>query len=420
MNKSKRITRKLGRSALMVIALSAITSMSAADNGKSTTNQGATPNGKPFDHINEQLDAQAEKIFGLQIQLDDITAEVATINADIDGLETRVDENTDAISAVSADLATTNQNLAALRAETESDIDDLQGQIDSLQLDINDLEGALNALTAQLALQLIDLQAAIDDNSANISSLMLDVTSLNAQILVLGANVDNATTRLTSLEFDLDALSQLVASLDIRLISVESFVHSHGFPASCSEILADDPGAVSGMYSIDPDGPDGEGAFEPIEAYCDMETNGGGWTNLDFAANQIILENGNLINCDSLTFDSNSITCTAPLFNNDSGPESKYLYHYYCSGVDPAGAPQSADYLVDHVGRILGHQNTLMLGTFNNQSTYNNGVHGYSDGNNKEYCYIDGEVVEWDSAQCAVYNSRGNGNCVPGTFTLSQ
>ncbi len=46
-------------------------------------------------------------------------------------------------------------------------------------------------------------------------------------------------------------------------------------PMSCMEAKQRDPGLVTGVYSIDTDGPSGR---PPFQVYCDMDTGGGGWT----------------------------------------------------------------------------------------------------------------------------------------------
>ena len=51
-------------------------------------------------------------------------------------------------------------------------------------------------------------------------------------------------------------------------------------PRSCAEILRAFPGTASGTFALDADGPGGESGFT---TYCDMTTDGGGWTEIFFA-----------------------------------------------------------------------------------------------------------------------------------------
>ena len=46
-------------------------------------------------------------------------------------------------------------------------------------------------------------------------------------------------------------------------------------PRDCKMIHVDAPAKISATYTIDPDG---EGGMAPVDAFCEMETAGGGWT----------------------------------------------------------------------------------------------------------------------------------------------
>ena len=67
-------------------------------------------------------------------------------------------------------------------------------------------------------------------------------------------------------------------------------------PASCKAVRTMNPTASSGMYMIDPDG---NGGDTPIDVFCDMTTDGGGWTlvfipnSLNFTAPPIAYSHGN-------------------------------------------------------------------------------------------------------------------------------
>nr|VFK29016.1 MAG: Fibrinogen beta and gamma chains, C-terminal globular domain [Candidatus Kentron sp. MB]VFK29539.1 MAG: Fibrinogen beta and gamma chains, C-terminal globular domain [Candidatus Kentron sp. MB]VFK74820.1 MAG: Fibrinogen beta and gamma chains, C-terminal globular domain [Candidatus Kentron sp. MB] len=83
---------------------------------------------------------------------------------------------------------------------------------------------------------------------------------------------------------------------NLKLLQME--IQMHG--SSCKAIKEGNPLVTSGVYSIDPDG---AGPIDPLEVFCDMETDGGGWT---LVARMPMY--GNAVN-NTMTTDSNFETC---------------------------------------------------------------------------------------------------------------
>ena len=130
----------------------------------------------------------------------------------------------------------------------------------------------------------------VDGVLANTNSTSIP-GSMNTSTMpvAIGIDYDNGSVETPYRHFDgkIDEVRIYDRALDIddvrQLYNMNAGSFNVGrsdLPTSCMNQLAQNPGSSSGIYTIDP-GP----GVDPFDVYCDMETDGGGWTLVHVATN---------------------------------------------------------------------------------------------------------------------------------------
>ncbi|XP_043210092.1 angiopoietin-related protein 7-like [Amphibalanus amphitrite] len=233
------------------------------------------------DPISAELRSQRELLSDILGRLSSQDAQAESASARLDAVQAMFDSQT----------KSTNARLDSIQEAIESQfqlvtarLDSMQDALESQSLSVNarldstqkTLESQLQPVTSQLDSMQAELGSQFTSSNSSLRHLQ---SELDTALDSVTTGLDSVTTRLDSFTTGLDSITTGLDSVTTQLDSfgtrleklAEIQQNATTGPRDCSELPS---GSPSGVYTLRL----GHGRTNPVEAFCDMETDGGGWT----------------------------------------------------------------------------------------------------------------------------------------------
>jgi peptidoglycan hydrolase CwlO-like protein len=207
-----RIVRSL--TAWTGVVLVGMTTVVFAQNGKSSSSQGGTPNGAPFQQIESQFAQMYQRMAALEAHVaaveTSLQSQINSINASVAGFQTWVGSVNDAITALN------NRNAA-----NEAMIAALQGTVGSLQASLVAVQANLTSVQTQLA----GYANTTSQNTAAIVALQTEANQLKLQTTQLQTLIATHTGQIATLDAQIASTNQFLANMKGATCSVGQVVN---------------------------------------------------------------------------------------------------------------------------------------------------------------------------------------------------
>ena len=199
----------------------------------------------------ELLDSRVDRLleYSQKLQLDELSDRLDGQQSQLEKLAAKLDRQTPQLYMVTSK---TNSQESQLD-EVDIKVNSQKSQLDGIAAKVNNQTSRLETLTTRLATQ----ESQVTRIVKNVDHQQTQLVLLNDTLNIEQSRLDGATTETTSQQTQ-------IAELAVRLDRVEHIVR----PRDCSELPAE---ATTGIHLLCP-------LYSTVEAYCDMDADGGNWT----------------------------------------------------------------------------------------------------------------------------------------------
>lgn len=192
---------------------------------------------------------------------------------------------------------TVNANLQASSIDVANEVNEIIIPFETLSLNLNNIDTTNEPVTVtfKVTTEKTDTIYTETHKYESESNKQIDISHVAIRADTLGKNSFPVAGESTKATVSVKTTHPDVSS---DLISRELTISRNIDNTSCGSILSTNNDASSGTYTINPSG-------DPIEVYCDMTTDGGGWTKINRSiARTMINKNGGGLEAKQNTFQS--------------------------------------------------------------------------------------------------------------------
>ena len=208
----------------------------------------------------QQMDELSSRMDSLETRLNKVITQINDHKPEQDEVTATVERHETQLYTIATRLENHETQVAQLITRLDNQSKLSQSQLNQINTQLSEQQSQQENAT----LEMDNLTARLHSHTAHLESIDSQLESQGSQLAELTSINQSKRTKLTP------AKDRSVNQTSTQQAVVDQIDATANLPRDCSDLPA---GSTSGIYSVLP-----SSDYQPVQAYCDMNSAGGGWT----------------------------------------------------------------------------------------------------------------------------------------------